>query len=64
MKTENASLSHDSKLLAEARRRSEGYSPRRQGQVDRQREFLTDWESEFGVIPEDALAEMAALWPD
>jgi len=32
--------------------------------VDRQREFLADWEMEFGAIPEEALTEMAALWPD
>ncbi len=64
MKTEKASLSLDSELLAEARQRSEGYSLRRHVLVDRQREFLADWESEYGPIPGEALAEMAALWPD
>ncbi|MDQ2847353.1 MAG: CopG family transcriptional regulator [Actinomycetota bacterium] len=72
MNTEKVSLSLDSELLAEARRRSEGYSLsayvnnglHRQVLVDRQREFLADWESEYGPIPEEALAEMTALWPD
>ncbi len=64
MKTKKVSLSPDSKLLAEARQRSERYSLRRQVLVDRQREFLADWESEFGAIPADALAKMAALWPE
>lgn len=64
MKIEKASLSLDAELLAEARRHVEGSSLRRQVLVDRQREFLADWESEFGVVAREALAEMAALWPD
>jgi len=63
MKTEKVSLSVDSELLAEARQRSVVYSLRRQVLVDRQREFLADWESEFGAIPGEALVEMTALWP-
>ncbi len=64
MKAEKVSLSLDSELLAEARQRSGGYRLRRQVEIDRQREFLADWESEFGAIPGEALTEMAALWPD
>ncbi len=72
MKAEKVSLSLDSELLTEARQRSKGSSLsayvnnglRRQAMVDRQREFLADWASEFGAIPGKALAEMAALWPD
>jgi len=64
MKTEKVSPSLDAELLAEARRHAEGSSLRRQVQIDRQREFLADWESEFGAIPGEALTEMVALWPD
>jgi hypothetical protein len=72
MKTEKVSLSLDAELLNEARQRSQGRSLsgyvneglRRQVLADRQRELLVEWEREFGPIPEDALTEMADLWPD
>jgi hypothetical protein len=72
MSTEKVSLSLDAELLSEARRRSRGHSLsryvneglRKQVLADRQRELLAQWEDEFGPIPEDAVAEMAGLWPD
>ena len=72
MKTERVSVSLDAELLAEARRRVQGRSLsayvneglQRQVLADRQRELLDEWEADFGPIPEEALAEMAALWPD
>lgn len=72
MSTEKVSLSLDAELLSEARRRADGGSLsayvnkglRRQILADRQEELLRDWEAEFGPIPEEALEEMAALWPD
>ncbi len=36
----------------------------RQILADRQRELIEEWEAKFGLIPEEALAEMASLWPD
>lgn len=67
MKTEKVSLSLDAELLYEARQRRNGRSLsayineglRRQVLADRQRELLREWESEFGPIPREALAEAA-----
>ena len=72
MATEKVSLSLDADLLAEARRRVHGRSLsayvnqglRRQVLADRQREFMQAWDEESGPIPQEALDEMAALWPD
>lgn len=72
MATEKVSVSLDSHLLEEARRRSgsgslSGYISaglRRQVLADRQAELLGEWERQFGPIPEELVAEMDALWPD
>jgi hypothetical protein len=72
MSTEKVSLSLDAALLAEARQRARDGSLsayvnkglQRQILSDRQRELLDDWETEFGPIPDEALDEMRALWPD
>lgn len=72
MKIQKVSLSLDAELLEEARRRSEGSSLsayvsrglKRQVLADRQSELLETWEEEFGPIPEEAIEEMARLWPE
>jgi hypothetical protein len=37
---------------------------KRQVLADCQSELLESWENEFGRIPDDAIEEMARLWPD
>jgi hypothetical protein len=72
MSTQKISLSLDTELVEEARRRSQGSSLsayvsqglKRQVLADRQAELLETWEKEFGPIPEDAIEEMVRLWPD
>jgi hypothetical protein len=72
MRTQKVSLSLDAELVEEARRRSRGSSLsayvsrglKRQVLADRQAELLQGWEKEFGPIPDDAIEEMARLWPD
>ena len=72
MRTQKVSLSLDAELVEEARRRSGGSSLsayisqglKRQVLADRQAELLQDWEKEFGPIPDEAIDEMARLWPD
>lgn len=72
MSTQKVSLSLDADLVSEARRRARdgnlsayvNQGLRRQILADRQEELLEEWEKEFGPIPQDALDEMASLWPD
>lgn len=72
MAMEEVSLSLPKDLLAEARQRAadgnlSAYVAdglRRRILADRQREYLEEWEVQFGPIPDEAIAEMAALWPD
>jgi len=71
MAIEKVSLSLPADLVAEARRRAKGNLSayvadglRRRILADRQCEYIETWEEEFGPIPEEAMAEMAALWPD
>lgn len=72
MTVEEISLSLPADLLAEARQRAhgEGLSAyvadglRRRIMADRQRDYLDEWEAQFGPIPDDVLAEMEALWPE
>jgi hypothetical protein len=72
MKIQKVSLSLDAELVEEARRRSQGSSLsayvsqglKRQVLADRQSELLETWGKEFGPIPDDAIEEMARLWPD
>jgi hypothetical protein len=71
MASEKVSLSLPADLLAEARSRAQGESLsayvadglRRRILADRQRDYLEEWEAEHGTIPEEAIAEMEALWP-
>jgi hypothetical protein len=71
MASEKVSLSLPADLLAEARRRAQGESLsayvadglRRRILADRQRDYLEEWEARHGAIPEEAIAEMEALWP-
>ena len=72
MKATRVSLSPDPKLAAEARRRSQNSGVptrvrqglKRQVLAHRQSELLETWEKEFGPIPQDAIEEIARLWPD
>lgn len=71
MKTQKVSPSLDAELIEEARRTqgssSSGYvgqNLKRQVLADRQSELLESWENEFGRIPDDAIEEMARLWPE
>lgn len=72
LRDETESLSGDAELLSEARVRSQGRSLstdvndglRQQILPDRRRALLADWEAKFAPISEDALVEMAGLWPD
>ena len=71
MASERVSLSLPADLVAEARQRAKGNLSayvadglRRRILADRQREYLEEWEDQFGPIPEEAMKEMAALWPD
>jgi hypothetical protein len=72
MKTQKVSPSLDAELIEEGAHRSQGSSSsgyvgqnlKRQVLADRQSELLESWENEFGRIPDDAIEEMARLWPD
>ncbi len=72
MSTEKVSLSLDAALPVEARQRARdstlsayvNQGLHRHVLADGQSELLDDWEKEFGPIPDEALAEMRARWPD
>lgn len=70
--TEKISVSLPAELVAEARRLTGGGNLsafiteglRRSILAERQHRYLEEWVSEHGPIPDEAMAEMAALWPD
>jgi hypothetical protein len=71
MATAKVSVSLDAELLKLARGRARGSLSAYLNEALRRRvknelldDALSDWEREFGAIPDDVLAEAAAQWPD
>lgn len=71
MASEKVSRALPADLLAAARSRAKGESLsayvadglRRRILADRRRDYLERREAEHGAIPDEAIAEMEALWP-